>query len=475
MSKRIVNVLIGPFLFFAMLAIPLPGLSYEMHGAVGLLLWILYWWITQPVGPSVTSLLPILIVQFFKLTPTASILSNYFSATIVLIMSANIITICWTKSGFDRRLALNIMLRVGNNPKVLVTMWFILSVALSSMIANAAIAAAFLPIVLTTIKAIGIEDDQIKNSNYAMAALFAVAWGSNIGFGTPLGGAMNLVVVDLIQKYTGTEFMYSDWVVRCIPLTICVAAPMLFMILKTTHIEYKSLPGTKEIFQKELDKLGPMKRSELIGALLFFVSFGLSMARPLFSSLLPTFTPNYIFMLGALLTFVIPGEDGAPMLTWGYAQPKIKWGVLFLIAGGTSLGNIITQSGVGGIISDALVPIAGISPFIAIVVFSVMGCFFSNIMMVTGCTALLGPIIIDTMLKLGQNPLPYLFICYAAFNISICLPSSGAGPAMVAGYGVDLKTMIKWGLKTIPLCLAVTIVIGYLIYTFIPGFSAIGI
>jgi sodium-dependent dicarboxylate transporter 2/3/5 len=349
-------------------------------------------------------------------------------------------------------------------------MWFVLSVVLSSVVANAAVAAVVLPIVLTTIKAVNIDESEIKNSNYARAALLAVAWGSNVGFGTPLGGAMNLVVVNLIEEFTGKEFMYVDWIVRTVPLVVLVAAPML-LILLTNKMEYKSLPGTKETLKIELAKLGKMNRGEIASATLFVAAFVLSLARPMFQKFLPTLTANYIFLIAALLCFVIPGSADEPILNWGYSMPRIKWGVFLLIAGGTALGNIITSSGVGTVISDALAPIAGKSIFIAIVIFSIMGCFFSNIMTITGCAALIGPIIITTMSNLGYNPIPVLLLCYAACNISICLPSSGAGPAMVAGYGVDMNKMVKWGLKTIPICLLSIILLGYLIYILWPSFS----
>ncbi len=157
--------------------------------------------------------------------------------------------------GFDRRLALNIMMRVGNNPKKLIIMWFALSVVLSSCVANAAVAAALFPIVLTTIHAANISDDRISESNYATMALLAVAWGSNVGFGTPLGGAMNLVVVNLIEEYTGSEMMYIDWIIRVVPLVLIVSVPMLILLL-TNKIEFKELPGTREALQAEFKRNG---------------------------------------------------------------------------------------------------------------------------------------------------------------------------------------------------------------------------
>ena len=177
--KKLVKVLLGPLLFLILMLVPIGGLDSTMRGAIGLLLWMLVWWIMQPVDPSVTALLPILISQLFSIANTSSVLATYFNATVVLLLSANIITLAWTKWGFDRRLALAIMMKVGNKPRRLVAMWFVLSVALSSVVANAAVAAALFPIVLTTIKAVNIDESEIKTSNYATCALLAVAWGCN--------------------------------------------------------------------------------------------------------------------------------------------------------------------------------------------------------------------------------------------------------------------------------------------------------
>lgn len=472
--KAMIKAGVGPILFFVCYLVPFGGMDQMARGAIGLLLWMLLWWIMQPVGPSVTALLPILAAGVFKLADNGAVLKTYFNDTVLLLFSANIITLAWTKWGFDRRLSLMIMTRVGNNPKKLVAMWFILACGLSSMIANAVVAAVLFPIVLSTITAVGITEDKIKTSNYATAALLAVAWGSNVGFGTPLGGAMNLVSVNYIQDLImgGKEFMYVDWVVRCVPMVIIIAVPMLAMLL-TMKFEFKTLPNTKEVLQKELDSLGKMNRGEVNSLIVFSVCFILSFARPLFQNSLPTLTPTRVFFIGALISFLLPGTGPEPLVTWNYCMPKIKWGVFFLISGGTALGSVINGSGVGEMIANSLAPVAGKHELVAIVIFALIACAFSNIMTITGSMSLIQPIVIATMNSLGVNPVAFVFLSNAAGNISICLPSSGAGPAMVAGYGVDMKKMAKMGLRTVPVCLLSIIVLGYIMYLLWPGLGTL--
>ena len=53
-----------------------------------------------------------------------------------------------------------------------------------------------------------IGEENIKNSKLAVPILLAIVWGAGIGgFGSPLGGAANLVAISYLEKLTGQEFM----------------------------------------------------------------------------------------------------------------------------------------------------------------------------------------------------------------------------------------------------------------------------
>src|SRR5687768_17371877 len=54
----------------------------------------------------------------------------------------------------------------------------------------------------------------------------------------------------------------------------------------------------------------------------------------------------------------------------------------------------------------------------------------------------------------------------------LMLPSSSAGPAIAAGYGVDLKTMFWQGAKLTALLWALLVVAGYLLARFWPAFGS---
>jgi di/tricarboxylate transporter len=81
------------------------------------------------------------------------------------------------------------------------------------------------------------------------------------------------------------------------------------------------------------------------------------------------------------------------------------------------------------------------------------------------------PITISTFQSLGVNPVPFVYIVAVAGNCGLMLPSSAGGPAVAAGYGVNLKTMFSQGLWLTALLWSVIAVMGYVLATYWPGFG----
>jgi len=58
-----------------------------------------------------------------------------------------------------------------------------------------------------------------------------------------------------------------------------------------------------------------------------------------------------------------------------------------------------------------------------------------------------------------------------AANYGVMLPSSSAGPAIAAGYGVNLRTMMSVGFWLSALIWILLVVMGYVLARFWPGFG----
>jgi sodium-dependent dicarboxylate transporter 2/3/5 len=147
------------------------------------------------------------------------------------------------------------------------------------------------------------------------------------------------------------------------------------------------------------------------------------------------------------------------------------WGLIYLFAGGSALGQVLSESGTAQFVADRMVPLAAGGGFVAIVVFSLLTIVITQITSNTATVAIVVPITISTFQGLGLNPVPFVYIVTLAANYGVMLPSSSAGPAIAAGYGVNLKTMMSAGLWLSALIWVLLVAMGYLLVRYWPGFG----
>jgi sodium-dependent dicarboxylate transporter 2/3/5 len=176
-------------------------------------------------------------------------------------------------------------------------------------------------------------------------------------------------------------------------------------------------------------------------------------------------------MLGfGLLAFVLR-HRGAPLLTWEYAEPRMIWGLIYLFAGGTALGEVLSRTGAAKFLADQLLTLADGGGATTVVVFVLAALVLTQITSNTAAVAIAVPITIGTFKSLGQNPTAMVYLVTAAANYGIMLPSSSGGCAVAAGYGANLKLMAGAGLKLTVLIFVTLVVGGYLLVTLWPGFG----
>lgn len=156
------------------------------------------------------------------------------------------------------------------------------------------------------LKYIGMDD--IKNNKTASKILLTIAYATGLGgLASPLGGAMNLVTVDYIQKITGKEYMYSSWVVRFLPIMIVlILINILFTIRDVKRTEM--LGGSKEYFVARYKELEPMSYEEKAALILFVLATVLAFARQLYQRILPGLKPAYVFIICAIVSFLLTNK-----------------------------------------------------------------------------------------------------------------------------------------------------------------------
>ena len=377
----------------------------------------------RPVHLAVTGFLPLATVALFNFAPMERILPAYAAELVILLLSANVLTTCWTRWGLDRRIALASLIGVGTNTTRQIIAWFAIGMVLSAFLPNTIVAATMIPIVVAMLRYIGIED--LWESNLGTALVIAVAWGTSAGGATtPLGGAPNLLTVEFIQAMvTGQEFPFATWVVRFLQLSLAVMLVTFLYVCVAFKPEIGRLQGTRQFFIGELRSLGPMSVHEKWGFVLFFAAALLAFTRPLYAGRVPAFTPAYAFLSLAIVCFLLKPR-GENLMTWEYAQKRMMWGLFYLFAGGTALGRVLTETGTAAYIAEMLLPYASGGGFFAVLVFAGLTLLMTQITNNTAAVAITVPITISTLQSLDLNPLPFVYIVATKAAILIMVDSS---------------------------------------------------
>ena len=440
----IINKIMGPVLFGLCIWLLPHGVfdTFQSRAAIGTVLWMAYWWITEALDYAVTAFLPIIVNALFNLVDMKDVIANYASETILLLLGASILTVSWEIVGLDKRVACAFLSIVGTSLTTQILFWFLLSTALSTILPNAVVTATITPIAVSMLRYLGIE--KVSESEPASIILMSIAWGAGIGgLASPLGGAMNLVVVNYIQELTGQEYMYMDWVIKFAPIMlVLIISNCLYLIwIKPKH---EGLEGSKEYFVKVRKEMGKMSKEEISCLTIFVVATVLAFTRNLYASVLPGLKPAYVFIIAAVLSFLLKDSKGEPILRWKPIQGKVYWSLMYIFAGGLAVGTLLTKTGADVCIGNYVSQMGLTGGFVTVLVIITVTIILSDVTSNTATAAVAIPIVISVMNGIGVDPIPYVFVATIGVNLSYIMPTSVR--SVPVGYGLKPSYMFKKGL-----------------------------
>ena len=469
--KRIIHLVIGPLLF-ALLCVCLPHsvfTEFETRAAVGTIIWMAYWWVTGPIDYAVTAFLPIALNAIFQMTDMSSVISNYADETILLLLGASIISVMWENTGLDKRIAITFLRLIGSSLRTQLVFWFMLAAVLSAVLPNAVVCATITPVAVAMLKYIGMDD--IKSSKTASKILLTIAYATGLGgLASPLGGAMNLVTVDYIQKLTGNEYMYSSWIVRFLPIMVILCVINIVFILRDVD-KNEMLGGSREYFVAQYNELPSVSYEEKTALILFVVATVLAFTRQLYQSYLPGLKPAYVFIICAIISFLLTNKKGERIMVWKNVQGKIIWELMYIFAGGLAAGTLINKSGAAEVIGDYISRFDMKGGFVTILVILTATLIMSDVTSNTATAAVAMPLVISITQGSGLDPIPYIYVASIGVNLSYMLPTSIR--AIPVGYGLSPKYMFKEGWKISLIIIALMSIVCALLLKYWPAFSTV--
>ena len=470
--KNKIGFLAGLVLFFGLIFLPM-GLDAQIKRTLAVLALCAVWWGTEAISIYATSLIPAVLLPMLGILPLSEALSPYANRLIFLFLGGFLIARSMMKWGIDRRLALGILSRVGNDSRMLVLYFMALTAFLSAFISNTATTAMMLPIGMAIL-----SNSQLRaESKYGVVLLLGIAYASTIGgVATLVGTPPNVLLAGFSQTLLGRELTFFDWLKVGLPYAV-VMLPLTWWYLWVVHRPKATTISSGKAIEEERATLGPIELGGKYTIAAFALVAALWLTRP-FWDVIPIgimetvqtrFDDSLIALSCALLLFVVPTSVKKWEFPLVWADTKaISFGILFLFGGGLALGKGLFASGAAQWIAESLPLSSVLHPFVLILIVTVIASFLSEIASNTAVANMMIPILIavGTAIKVP----PYLLVIPATVACSnvFMLPISTPPNAIVYGSGkLEISDMIRSGfvlhlIGLAVLCLTVYLVTGKL-------------
>lgn len=455
------KLITGPLLFILLINMPIEGMTYNMKILASTLLWVISWWVLQPIPWAITSLLPLVILPLTGVTNLGVVTAAYGQKLLFFLLGVLMLGYAFEKHGLGRRIALYFMSLpfVGNSVYRIILTFMAATAIVSAFVDDAATVAMMTPIGISIARYVmdpKNEGKEVGNLGVFMAlgVLYAAEAG---GMATLMGYPHNPLALSLLENINGISINFVDFMKIGIIISI-VALLAYFMVLRImikpeiTHIQ-----GATDYFRNELMKLGPFTNGERNTLITLFVMVFLWVL-PIFIPIkgLDTWIPPII---GLLLLFILPCRDNNKFeatLTINDFQQKVPWNIIFLSISGAAMSQLLVDFKLLEWIQLMLQDIA--TPAFLVLTAGVGNAVLTNF--VSGLTAVnvMGSILLPLCHVAGVNP---VLIARILPNVALgyIFPWAGAAAAIAFAAGnVKMKTMIKIGF--VATVIHVIIVIG---------------
>ncbi|XP_033747489.1 LOW QUALITY PROTEIN: solute carrier family 13 member 2-like [Pecten maximus] len=336
------------------------------------------------------------------------------------------------------------------------------------------------------------QEDKSESEHLRMskALSLAIAYSANVGgIGSLTGTGPNLVMKgqsDIVFQKYGAEspVTFASWMQFGLPLSaICLV--ILWVWLQIYFLRCKSCFScchkqdedtsrrVTEVLRREYTALGPITFAQgaVMGHFLLLVILWISrdlggvggwgdlfpektvtdstpsvlISASLF--LFPSEIPN-IFRFGKTDESIYDSKASKmavkPLMSWKVVEKSIPWGVILLIGGGFALANGSQVSGLSSWLGDKLTVFSSFEPWVMNLILCYIVAAATEVTSNTAICTLMMPIMAELAIKLGVNPLYYMFPTAIATSFAFMLPVATPPNAVVFSYGyvkvIDMVT-----------------------------------
>ncbi|MFP4185491.1 MAG: SLC13 family permease [Thermoplasmata archaeon] len=406
--------------------------AHQYYG-LALLFLAIYFWALTPISYMFTAFLLISSSAILGIVEPEEAFTGFASSSIFFLIGAFILASTVEKHGLHKRIALKVLQRFGESPQQFLLGIILIGSFLSMMMPGNGVAALFIPVLLSIYS---IYEEEELDPNFIKSTLLALTFSTSIGsMGTFLGGARNILAVEIYKSETGKYLSFVDWFVAAIPIVIIMTLILYFVLKNLFKINEVDMDKIHFKLREEVEVMGSFSMGEA-KALGFLISAFVAW----------TIVGQYVGLavISVLVTVVIAISG---TVSWDDIVQRLPWGAIFLFGGAVSLSFILGESGTLEFIAILILDAGGGSPLILLILFALLTVILANLMSSSATTGVVLPIALSAMIVLGYSDvLPVFLVAFPsafAFMLVVGRPSS----ALVYSTGhLDQKDFLIPGL-----------------------------
>jgi len=437
------------------------ALSTAGKGAIAVFLLAGTWWVFEVVPIGVTSLAIGVLQALFMIRPANVAFKDFMDPSVMFIFGSIVIGLVFTKTGLTKRLAYKMLSIVGEKTSMIYLGCFLVTAALSHIMAHTAVAATIYPLLVAIYALYGEGDKKTKFGKGLFIGMAYVAGAGSIV--TLLGAARGAVAIGFFKDIMHRDVGFFELTYYMFPIGWIMTFLLWGFFMVVMKPEKKTIPGLKERAKKLYIELGPITRKEIIAA----STVGACIAALATSAMLKAFIPGFvppnktgIILLSTIFFFIADILDIDDL-------EEIPWNIILLFAGAMSIGFCLWETGAAQWMAINWLTMFKESHwfvFVMSIAFFVM--MMTNFIMNVAAIAISLPVALVIAPYLGVAGEVILFSSLVVAGMPFLL-LVGAAPNAIA-YDSKQFTTAEFFLWGIPASILLMIVTGFAVYVLWP-------
>jgi solute carrier family 13 (sodium-dependent dicarboxylate transporter), member 2/3/5 len=277
--------------------LPLPLAANSRH-ALAVASFMIIAWITEVLPHALTGMAGCYLFWVLKIVDFETAFSGFADQTPWFLFGAAMIGMMASKSGLARRLAYLVMRKVGGGYSRL-----LLGLIFSSLLLTLLVPSGIACVVIMAAVALGLMDvfGLSRGSNVGRGIFVTLTYTAGIFDKMVIAGAASILGRGLIQKMTGIEVYWSQWLLAFLPCIAVTIFAIWRLVLWLYPPEEEALQGGVEFLRDSLEKMGAWRPIEKRALLL------MSLAITLWATDLIHHIPPAVIGIGVGILAGVPG------------------------------------------------------------------------------------------------------------------------------------------------------------------------